>query len=90
MNFTGTTDTYVDDDNVYVMPGATVTNLFADWDITDQATLSIGVNNVFDEVLFTEAENGRVFDTDGNGTPDVIVARSINGTSATATLRYRF
>lgn len=90
VNFTGTTDTFVDDDNVYVMPGATVTNLFADWDITDQATLSVGVNNVFDEVLFTEAENGRVFDTDGDGTPDVVVARSINGTSATATLRYRF
>jgi outer membrane receptor protein involved in Fe transport len=90
VNFTGTTDTYVDDDNIYVMPGATVTNFFADWDIFDRATLSIGVNNMFDEVLFTEAENGRVFDTDGNGTPDVIVARSINGTSATATLRYRF
>ena len=90
VNFTGTTDTYVDDDNVYVMPGATITNFFADWDITEQATLSVGVNNVFDEVLFTEAENGRVFDTDGDGAADVIVARSINGTSATATLRYRF
>ena len=90
VNFTGTTDTYVDDDNVYVMPGATITNFFADWDITEQATLSVGVNNVFDEVLFTEAENGPVFDTDGDGAADVIVARSINGTSATATLRYRF
>jgi len=90
VNFTGTTDTYVDDDNVYVMPGATITNFFAAWDITEQATLSVGVNNVFDEVLFTEAENGRVFDTDGDGAADVIVARSINGTSATATLRYRF
>ena len=90
VNFTGTTDTYVDDDNVYVMPGATITNFFADWDISEQATLSVGVNNVFDEVLFTEAENGRVFDTDGDGAADVIVARSINGTSATATLRYRF
>ena len=89
VNFTGTTDTYVDDDNVYVMPGATITNFFADWDITEQATLSVGVNNVFDEVLFTEAENGRVFDTDGDGAADVIVARSINGTSATATRRYR-
>jgi outer membrane receptor protein involved in Fe transport len=90
VNFTGTTDTYVDDDNVYVMPGATITNFFADWDITEQATLSVGVNNVFDEALFTEAENGRVFDTDGDRIADVIIARSINGTSATATFRYRF
>ena len=90
MNFTGTTDAYVDDDNVYILPGATVTNLFAEWDITEQATLSIGVNNVFDKVLFTEAENGRAFDTDGDGTADVIIARSINGRSATATFRYRF
>ena len=90
VNFTGTTDTFVDDDNVYVMPGTTVTNFFADWNVTDQATLSIGINNVFDEVLFTEAENGRAFDSDNDGTPDVIVARSINGTSATATLRYQF
>ena len=90
VNFTGTTDTYVDDDNVFVMPGATITNIFAEWNVTEKATLSLGANNLFDEVLFTEAENGRVFDTDGDGSPDVIVARSINGTSATATLRYRF
>tara|TARA_R100000935_G_scaffold40649_1_gene62146 strand:- start:3364 stop:3507 length:144 start_codon:yes stop_codon:yes gene_type:complete len=47
------------------------------------------VNNVFVEVLFTEAESGRVFDTDDGGA-DVIVVRSVNGMSATATLRYRF
>lgn len=90
LNFTGTGDTFVDDDNVYVMPGAVITNLFADWEITERATLSLNVNNLFDEALFTEAENGRVFDTDGDGTPDVIVARSINGITASATLRYRF
>ena len=90
VNFTGTTDTYVDDDNVFVMPGATITNIFAEWNVTEKATLSLGVNNLFDEVLFTEAENGRVFDTDGDGSSDVIVARSVNGTSATASLRYRF
>ncbi len=90
VNFTGTTDTFVDDDNVFVMPGATVTNVFADWDISDRATLSLNINNVFDEVLFTEAENGRAFDVTGDGAADVIVARSINGTTTSATLRYRF
>jgi len=48
------------------------------------------VNNVFDEVLFTEAKSGRVFDTDGDGTPDVIVVRSVNGMLTIVTLRYRF
>lgn len=90
VNFTGTTDTFVDDDNVLVMPGATITNLFVDWDITDNATVSLNVNNVFDEALFTEAENGRVFDTDGVAGNDVIVARSVNGTTASAAFRYRF
>jgi outer membrane receptor protein involved in Fe transport len=89
-NFTGTTDTFVDDDNVFVMPGATITNLFVDWDLTENATLSLNVNNVFDESLFTEAENGRVFDTDGVAGNDVIVARSINGRTASASFRYRF
>ncbi len=90
INLTGTGDTFVDDDNMLVMPGAVVTNFFADWNITEQATLSLNINNVFDETLFTEAENGRVFDTDGDGINDVIVARSINGTTTSATLRYRF
>jgi outer membrane receptor protein involved in Fe transport len=90
VNFTGTTDTFVDDDNVFVMPGATITNLFVDWDITENATLSFNVNNVFDEALFTEAENGRAFDTNGDAVPDVIVARSVNGTTAAASFRYRF
>jgi outer membrane receptor protein involved in Fe transport len=89
-NFTGTTDTFVDDDNVFVMPGTTVTNLFADWNITERATLSLNVNNAFDETLFTEAENGRVFNTDGVAGNDVIVARSINGRTASATFRYSF
>ncbi len=90
VNFTGTTDTFVDDDNVLVMPGATVTNVFVDWDISENATISLNVNNAFDEVLFTEAENGRAFDTDGDTINDVIVARSINGRTASATLRFRF
>ena len=88
LNYTG--DSFVDDDNVLVMPGGTIMGVFADWDITDSTTLSLNVNNLFDESLFTEAENGRVFDTDGDGQNDTIVARSITGRTASATLRFRF
>lgn len=90
LNFTGTTDTYVDDDNVYVQPGTTVVNAFIDWDLTDRATLSLSANNLTDEVLFTEAENGRAFDTDGDSINDTIVARSINGRTVSARFQYRF
>ena len=91
-NINGTTKTFVDDDNNLIMPAFTTVNLFGSVDVTDNATLSINANNVFDEIGFTEAENGRTFDalTPGDGVNDIIVARSITGRTISLSLTYQF
>jgi outer membrane receptor protein involved in Fe transport len=91
-NINGTTKTFVDDNNILIMPAFTTVNLFGNLNVTDNATLSVNANNVFDETGFTEAENGRVFDalTPGDGVNDIIVARSITGRTISMSLTYRF
>lgn len=85
-NLIGTTDSYAQDNNGLVMPGFVQTNLFADWRMTDALTLSLTVNNAFDEFGITEAEEGAIVDNAVN----IIRARSIPGRSTALALRYDF
>lgn len=86
VNVIGTTDSYAQDNNVLVMPGFVQTNLFADWRMTDDLTVSLAINNVFDTFGITESEEGAIVD---NGTT-IIRARSIPGRSSSVSLRYDF
>ena len=81
----GTTQSYAQDDNQVVMPGYTVVNLFASYEVARNLTLSVGVNNAFNTLGYTEAEGQNNF-----GNNPLYVARSINGRSARATLKYSF
>ena len=63
-----------------VLPSYTVVNLFASYELARNLQLSLGVNNLFNVVGYTEAE----------GQNALYVARSINGRSAKATLKYSF
>ena len=81
----GTTQSYAQDDNQVVMPGFTVVNLFAAYEVARNLTLSVGVNNAFNALGYTEAEGQNNF-----GNNPLYVARSINGRSARATLKYSF
>jgi outer membrane receptor protein involved in Fe transport len=85
-NVIGTTDSYAQDNNALVMPGFVQTNLFADWRVTDALTLTLNVNNVFDEFGITESEEGAIVDNASN----IIRARSIPGRSTALSLRYDF
>jgi len=76
----GTSKSYAQDDNQVVLPSYTVVNLFASYEVARNLTLSLGVNNLFNVVGYTEAE----------GQNALYVARSINGRSAKATLKYSF
>ena len=82
----GRDDSFIGDDNVSTLDGYTTFNLFADVRIADGLTARLAVNNVTDELAFTEAEGG--FQS-VNGF-DVIRARSILGRSSTLELRYEF
>lgn len=85
-NFIGTTKSYAQDSNELVMPGYTQVNLFADYRITDGLSLSVNVNNLFDTVGLTESEEGSII----AGQDNIIRARSINGRTSSATLKYSF
>jgi outer membrane receptor protein involved in Fe transport len=76
---------YADNENTVTLPGYTVVNAFAAYEVTTGLTLQLGLNNALNSIGYTEAEG------QGNLTSNPLyVARSINGRSAKATLRYTF
>jgi outer membrane receptor protein involved in Fe transport len=83
-NIVGTTDSYASDDNQLVMPGYAQVNLFASYDIQENLSVSLNVNNAFDAFGITESEEGAI---PGNG---LVRARAINGRTSTVTLKYSF
>lgn len=60
------------------LPGYTAVNAFASYAVNNRMTLSLAVNNLFDTIGYTESNDGRG------------AARSINGRTAKATLKYAF
>jgi len=85
-NIIGTTKSYAQDTNELVLPAYTQVNLFADYAITEGLVLSVNVNNLFNVKGLTESEEGSITE----GTTNIIRARSINGRTSTATLKYTF
>lgn len=84
VNAVGTTDSYAQDNNQLVLPGFTVVNAFVNVRPSDGITLSLNANNLFDEAGFTEAEEGSI---PANG---IVRARSINGRTLSASIRFDF
>jgi outer membrane receptor protein involved in Fe transport len=78
--FVGTSKSYTQNDNAVEMPAYMVTNLFAKYRISKQAIASLSVNNAFNKVGYTEGEARDIG----------YVARSIQGRTATASLKYEF
>ncbi len=74
----GTTKSFGDDDNKITMPGFTVINAFANYQLSSTAQLGLGVNNLANTLGYTEVEG------DGHA------ARAVNGRSVRATLKYSF
>ncbi len=74
----GSTKSYGDNTNTITMPGYTVTNLFASYQLTEQLSASVSVNNAFDTLAYTEIEG------DGHA------ARALAGRSTRVTLKYSF
>lgn len=84
VNAVGTSDSYAQDSNQLVLPGFTVMNAFVNLRPTDGITFSLNANNVFDTKGFTEAEEGSI---PANG---IVRARSINGRTLSASVRFDF
>lgn len=84
ISLVGTTDSYAQDNNDLKFSGYTQLNAFANYELAENLTLSLNVNNLFDTIGITEAEQGSVPE---NG---IITARTINGRTASVGLRYQF
>jgi outer membrane receptor protein involved in Fe transport len=81
----GLTDSYAQNDNKAVLPGYTVINGFVSHEISRGLQAQLIVNNLFDAIGYTEAEG------QGNLTNNPLyIARSINGRSVKAVLKYNF
>lgn len=60
------------------LPGFVAVNAFANYQLTPSVLVAVGVNNLFDTIGYTESNDGRG------------AARSINGRTVKATLKYTF
>lgn len=83
-NIFGTDSVFVQDSNDLEFGAYTVTSVSASFDVTKSLRLSASINNLFNNVGFTEGE-------EGSAAPgDFVRIRPINGRTASFTLRYRF
>lgn len=74
----GTGRSWADDQNTFVLPAYRTVSAFANYRVSEQVTLSLSANNLFNATGFTEAEG------DGHA------ARSVSGRSIKASARYTF
>lgn len=81
----GTTKSYAQDDNVVVLPGFATVNAYLNYELRENLTLQLGVNNLFNTLGYTEAEG-----QNNLGTNPLYIARAINGRSAKLSVRYNF
>ena len=84
VNVIGTTDSFAQDSNQLKLPGFTQVNAFLSVRPLDNIQVSLNANNVFDVEGFTEAEEGSI---PANG---IVRARSINGRTISASVRFGF
>lgn len=83
-NVIGTTDSFSQDSNQLKLPGFTQVNAFLQFRPVKRVQLSVNANNLFNVRGFTEAEEGAI---PANG---IVRARSINGRTVSAAIRFDF
>ncbi len=86
LNVVGTTKAYAQDSNQLVFPGYTQVNAFVNFRPMKNVELSLNANNLFNAKGITEAEEGSIT----AGANNYIRARSINGRTVSASLRFDF
>lgn len=84
LNIFSTGDAPVQDSNQFDLPGFTTIGAYMNYNLKDNLTLSVAGNNLFDEVGFTEGEEGNP------AIGDFVRFRPINGRTVSATIRYNF
>lgn len=85
-NIVGTTKSYAQDNNDLIFPGFNQVNAFVNYRLLENVELSLNANNLFNVVGITEAEEGSIV----NGATNYLRARSINGRTVSASVRFDF
>ena len=80
----GTTESYAQDNEGLVLPAFNQVNAFVSVRPLSRVEVSLNANNLFNSTGFTEAEEGSI---PGNG---IVRARSINGRTVSAAVRFEF
>lgn len=83
----GTTDSYAQDANDYTLDGYNYVNGYVNFGLADGFTVSLAVNNIFDQIGVTEAEENTPISISG---ADYVRARSIAGRSTSLSVKYQF
>lgn len=86
LNLVGTTKSFAQDSNELVFPAYTQVNAFVNFHPVDNIVVSLNANNLFNTVGITEAEEGSIT----AGANNYIRARSINGRTISASVRFDF
>lgn len=82
----GTTKSFAQDNNDLIMPGYAYFNPYLRFELIKGLSASLNVNNVFNTIGITEAEEGSITENTNN----VLRARSINGRTTSLTIAYKF
>lgn len=80
----GSTDYFVQDNNSLKQDGYNLIHLYGKWHVTDDLAVSLNINNVTDEFVITESEEGSA------NVGDIIRARALSGTSTSIGVTYDF
>lgn len=80
----GSTAFYLQDNNDLEQEAYTLINAFANWDITDDLSVYLNINNLTDEFVLTESEEGSA------AVGSFIRARPLSGRSSSIGVQYRF
>lgn len=86
LNIVGTTKAYAQDNNQLIFPAYTQVNAFVNVRPMEGLELSVNANNLFNTVGITEAEEGSIV----SGVDNYVRARSINGRTVSASVRFDF
>ncbi|NJB83728.1 TonB-dependent receptor [Wenyingzhuangia aestuarii] len=86
LSFVGQSKAYAQDSNELVMPSFVVTSGFINYAITKSLNANFSVNNIFDSIAVTEAEEGSIT----NNQVNYVRARTLPGRSMSLALKYQF
>ena len=82
--FQGSDEFFVQDNNDLKQDAYVITNLFATYYVTDEFSVSVNVNNLTNEFVITESEEGSA------QVGDIIRARAMNGRTTNVSVKYQF